>query len=317
MFYPVIQAISRSGYAWYELQYGATIDVDNPSPDQFASLIFLTIVTPFVSIGYMVIFIVMQPDAYQHFLAMFGCGSYGRPNENALANHNSTEIQNPVRTNRNRQTIETLSYYTDGVEGDEEGTRDSYVSGVGEYDANRGEKGIQMSMSDWVRDSEMTEGRPTNHRSSALAKPSYNHRSSAQMRQSAKIAATSALMNATSDEDLIDFIDQTTKLTESSSNTNIHSMKFTPPSRQSTMLSPVSEEELTVTQSQPSLRGSSSIFRSSSDFTGSSSNLANVGSIRLSTTSTSNAQQMRNEVLNVLHEHGQNGDEDEEGSRTS
>ncbi len=73
VYYPIVQAISRSGYAWYEKQYGADIDQIDANPTQYASLIFLTIITPSVSIGYLVIFLVMQPDAYYTFKAMVMC----------------------------------------------------------------------------------------------------------------------------------------------------------------------------------------------------------------------------------------------------
>jgi hypothetical protein len=73
VYYPIVQAISRSGYAWYEQQYGMNIDQDDVNTTQYACLIFLTIITPSVSIGYLIIFLVMQPDAYRTFEAMMLC----------------------------------------------------------------------------------------------------------------------------------------------------------------------------------------------------------------------------------------------------
>lgn len=73
LYYPILQAISRSGNAWYELQFGVDIDQDDISTTQYACQIFLTIITPTVSVGYLIVFIIMQPLAYQHFLAMMQC----------------------------------------------------------------------------------------------------------------------------------------------------------------------------------------------------------------------------------------------------
>jgi hypothetical protein len=105
IFYPVVQAIGRSGYAWYEFEYGVNIDVDDPTQEQFASLIFLTIITPMVSIGYLIIFLVMQPRAYLEFKRMIFCKEYDEPIEN------STKGDDEVSQNR-----DTLSYYTDRFE---------------------------------------------------------------------------------------------------------------------------------------------------------------------------------------------------------
>eukprot|EP01031_Cornospumella_fuschlensis_P037337 gene37337-45331_t len=69
IYYPIVQAVGRSGYAWYEAQYGTSIDVTD-KPGKFACLIFLTIVTPLQSVGYLIIFLIMQPDAYLHFKSM-------------------------------------------------------------------------------------------------------------------------------------------------------------------------------------------------------------------------------------------------------
>lgn len=76
IFYPIIQAISRSGYSWYELQYGAAISPSDSSADKYACLLFLTIITPIVSLGYLIIFLVMQPNAYEHFVALMTCRDF-------------------------------------------------------------------------------------------------------------------------------------------------------------------------------------------------------------------------------------------------
>lgn len=71
--YPVVQAIGRSGYAWYEFSYGSNVSASNASSDEYACLIFLSLITPFVSVGYLIIFLMMQPKAYEHFKALIKC----------------------------------------------------------------------------------------------------------------------------------------------------------------------------------------------------------------------------------------------------
>eukprot|EP01040_Poterioochromonas_malhamensis_P000429 gene429-461_t len=145
IFYPIVQAIGRSGYAWYEFAYGYYIDMDDPNPEQYASLIFLTIVTPFVSIGYLIIFLAMQPRAYEEFRQMVYCSHYQPPTKESLDTQTNTQSSGRTRETRsdsNRLTVDTLSYYTDGG-------RDS--------EANQTESGeIELSMAEVARTSSAT-----------------------------------------------------------------------------------------------------------------------------------------------------------------
>jgi hypothetical protein len=76
VFYPVIQAIGRSGYAWYEAEYGFNLDQDDATNTQFAAMLCFTIMTPIVSVGYLIIFLIMQPNAYREFLSMLSFTHY-------------------------------------------------------------------------------------------------------------------------------------------------------------------------------------------------------------------------------------------------
>jgi hypothetical protein len=73
--YPITQAIGRVGYAWYEYGYGsgAYVVVDGTDATEYACIIFLSVITPSVSVGYLIIFLVMQPKAYDHFKALIFC----------------------------------------------------------------------------------------------------------------------------------------------------------------------------------------------------------------------------------------------------
>ena len=73
IYYPIVQAIGRSGYAWYEAEYGADIDNNYSDSNKFACLMFVTIITPMTPVGYLIIFLTMQPQAYIHFIALMTC----------------------------------------------------------------------------------------------------------------------------------------------------------------------------------------------------------------------------------------------------
>lgn len=80
-YYPIIQSISRSGCAWYELAYtydhhssdGFDLNPPHTSNQQFAAQVFMAITMPIGSIGYLIIFLLMQPKAFQELQLMFGC----------------------------------------------------------------------------------------------------------------------------------------------------------------------------------------------------------------------------------------------------
>lgn len=64
-YYPLVQAISRIGYSWYEIEYGFNFNPNSVSRIQFASQCVVAIATPLGSVGYFVIFLLMQPHAYK------------------------------------------------------------------------------------------------------------------------------------------------------------------------------------------------------------------------------------------------------------
>lgn len=68
------QAISRSGFAYYELTYGYQFDVSNCTGDSacYAALLYATIITPTVSFGYLALFLKIEPHAYNKFRELFG-----------------------------------------------------------------------------------------------------------------------------------------------------------------------------------------------------------------------------------------------------
>jgi hypothetical protein len=80
-YYPIVQAIGRSGCAWYEGSYGYNFDPDggfnfNPSgtsDTQFAAQCLMVVSTPLISVGYLAIFLIMQPNALKTLGQITGC----------------------------------------------------------------------------------------------------------------------------------------------------------------------------------------------------------------------------------------------------
>jgi hypothetical protein len=72
-YYPIVQIVSRAGAAWYELAYG--FDTDSYSADlsltQTISLYFYGICVPTAGIGYFLVFLIVQPAAYEHLMKAF------------------------------------------------------------------------------------------------------------------------------------------------------------------------------------------------------------------------------------------------------
>ena len=65
LLYPVMQLIVRLPRAVYEAQYGFSQYPGNTSPSQFALSCVCSITEPSAGTGYLIIFLVMQPDAYK------------------------------------------------------------------------------------------------------------------------------------------------------------------------------------------------------------------------------------------------------------
>ena len=70
-YYPFIQALSRSGLTWYIYAYGFNFNPINVTKLQFIVQILSAILAPSASIGYFIIFLIMQPKAYTQFQSFF------------------------------------------------------------------------------------------------------------------------------------------------------------------------------------------------------------------------------------------------------
>ncbi|KAJ1417587.1 hypothetical protein B484DRAFT_453931 [Ochromonadaceae sp. CCMP2298] len=74
VYYPLVQTIGRSGFAWYEFQWGFDFEVRSTRDDplRYGVLLYSAIISTCVAVGYLFIFLRIEPTAYGHFLQMLG-----------------------------------------------------------------------------------------------------------------------------------------------------------------------------------------------------------------------------------------------------
>jgi hypothetical protein len=65
MYYPIVQALARFGFSWFEISYGFDFAVTTVSTAEFAALCVIAVTTPLGGVGYFVIFLVMQPHSWE------------------------------------------------------------------------------------------------------------------------------------------------------------------------------------------------------------------------------------------------------------
>lgn len=118
------QAISRSGFAWYEFQYGYDFNVSNCTGNSgcYTALIYATAITPTVSFGYLALFLRIEPHAYNKFRNLFGLRSLDRTeskdtsafggsapsNMNSAASTKTLSIEAPSETNSEKLGARTV-----------------------------------------------------------------------------------------------------------------------------------------------------------------------------------------------------------------
>lgn len=110
VFYPIIQAIGRVGAAWYEIGYGLTYVPTHPSDVRYASMVFMAIICPLVSVGYLIVFLWMQPNAWNHLKSILMLESVSREDELSTqtnrANRSSTLSESNAIRQRYASTLE-------------------------------------------------------------------------------------------------------------------------------------------------------------------------------------------------------------------
>jgi hypothetical protein len=91
VWYPIAQAFNRIGYTWYNTQYGAYRDFNDMTTDKFIAMMFISLAAVVVSVSYFTIFLIMQPTAYAHFLALIHCKAYERSHHHAADDNNNDD----------------------------------------------------------------------------------------------------------------------------------------------------------------------------------------------------------------------------------
>ena len=112
MYYPILQTISRSGYAWYESQYGFDFRVTEAEHNQsrYAALMFTAIITPTVSVGYLILFLTIEPNAYDCFKEIFCCSGSSSSSKTQHNNYNNnTTTTNNNDNNNNKSQNDSLA----------------------------------------------------------------------------------------------------------------------------------------------------------------------------------------------------------------
>lgn len=80
--YPIIQAVSRSIYSFYELEYtfffnpfsNLSVDQECNNTTQFVFLLLTVLLTPVAAVGYLAVFLYMQPNAYKCLISRLTTG---------------------------------------------------------------------------------------------------------------------------------------------------------------------------------------------------------------------------------------------------
>lgn len=66
--YPLVNAITRFPFTYYQFRFGFSVDLETASQGIFISQCLIAVITPLVSVGYLMIFLLMQPRASKHLL---------------------------------------------------------------------------------------------------------------------------------------------------------------------------------------------------------------------------------------------------------
>lgn len=114
-YYPLVQMISRIGCSWYELEYGYdfspksgfNFNPDHTTDAQFAAQCVMALSMPIASIGYLLIFLLMQPKAYICLMDLFN-GRSGTYVDAPIVQ----PILNPISNELPEEDCESLSHYS-------------------------------------------------------------------------------------------------------------------------------------------------------------------------------------------------------------
>jgi hypothetical protein len=125
-YYPIVQVVTLSGAFWYVFQYSFNTQSYNKSPMPLAqqvSLVFYAITLPSAGLGYFAIFLLFQPQAYNHFRKRLGeayqwCCCYRNKTGNDVIRRTPRQLSSAmttgdtVTTSRTSGTLTALEGFT-------------------------------------------------------------------------------------------------------------------------------------------------------------------------------------------------------------
>jgi len=118
IYYPLMQTVSRIGASVYEPVYGYGPYLGNSSQDKYIWAIIYAITAPAAGIGYLIIFLMMQPYAYEQFVALLTTckpvpapsSSVASSSQNGPMNRKYSETMSDQRSNHSHKTEGSSQY---------------------------------------------------------------------------------------------------------------------------------------------------------------------------------------------------------------
>lgn len=183
IYYPIIQAFSRIAFSWYEQIYGFSLNGNTDNHKQYRLMVLIAVTTPFVSVGYLVIFLMMQPNAYREAKLLL-CGS-------------ATVSQSPTGQNKddNKDNQNETRTTTEGNEGHlnpSNFSRTDSSYGVPKHSRTESQNSVQRHAS-WI----------TGYHASPFFTPSLAHGASPSMERAAGYSEEIFFGDDEDDEDLL------------------------------------------------------------------------------------------------------------------
>jgi hypothetical protein len=109
-YYPLCQVISRAGASYYQLKYGSQIDATTTSPFKITTMTVFAVFTPITGFLYFLVFLKMQPRAYQHLhailLRIYQCKYFSKEMNSNEESKSSTDVTNNHQDNPMMNSME-------------------------------------------------------------------------------------------------------------------------------------------------------------------------------------------------------------------
>eukprot|EP01032_Pedospumella_encystans_P012924 gene12924-14915_t len=143
IYYPLMQTVSRIGASVYEPVYGYGPYLGNSSQNEYIWAIIYAITAPAAGIGYLIIFLMMQPYAYEQFVALLTtCKPVPAPSSSVSSGSNTSpmnrkysETMSDQRSNHSHKTGGSSQY--SGKSSNSSGYHDAHSRGSGTLNAMR------------------------------------------------------------------------------------------------------------------------------------------------------------------------------------